>query len=76
MTRRHTPRPVWEWVCDKCGQTGGELAFSQSSLPTMEEMTARGWYIAPRRGDLCPTCVAKRTPPDPATAGSFHVQED
>lgn len=21
-------------------------------------MTARGWYIAPRWGDLCPTCVA------------------
>ena len=57
-------------------ETDKDLVALRKAGEALEEMTARGWYIAPRWGDLCPTCVAKRTPPDPATAGSFHARED
>ena len=43
MTRQDTRIPVLEWVCDKCGRSGKEVARSQQLLPTMEERVARGW---------------------------------
>jgi hypothetical protein len=51
---------AWTWFCDQCGTGSGDLAHEQSGprgLPTPDEMRARGWYIAPKWGDLCPECV-------------------
>lgn len=59
MTRAFTKRPVWTWVCDKCGREQ-LLAREQSGsmgLPSPDEMCERGWFIAQKFGDLCPLCV-------------------
>lgn len=60
MTRTYTAKPVWTWKCDQCGREH-ELARNQSGpggLSSMEQMRARGWFIAESFGDLCPPCNA------------------
>ena len=56
--------------CDGCGQF--------TSTPTVVDNSWHGGAGMYMCGELllCPRCSAKRTPPDPATAGSFHTQED
>ncbi|WP_435298520.1 hypothetical protein [Timonella sp. A28] len=61
MTRGHTNQPVWTWHCDRCGNTSGDLAYSQQHLPTPDQMRAKGWHIAEKWGDLCSRCA--QTPP-------------
>ena len=56
MTRAHFKRPVWTWLCDRCGKTSGDLATEHQDLPTPEQMRARGWFIAEMWGDRCPEC--------------------
>lgn len=56
MTRAHTTKPVWTWQCDRCGASSQDLAFAQSALPSPDSMRERGWYIAPKWGDLCTFC--------------------
>lgn len=58
MTRTHTARPVWTWICDRCGVEAG-LARTQNKLLGMKAMRALGWFIAELHGDLCPSCVAE-----------------
>jgi len=58
MTRAFTKRPVWAWVCDSCGH-GDELAWERSQLSSFDQMRAKGWWIAEKFGDLCPSCRAK-----------------
>ena len=36
----------------------GDLATDQGGLPDISAMRARGWFIAPKHGDLCPDCYA------------------
>lgn len=57
MTRTHTPKAVWTWICDRCGRSSGDLAWTQWGLPTIDEMRKRGWFIAELVGDMCPRCL-------------------
>ncbi|GAA2182451.1 hypothetical protein GCM10009785_21800 [Brooklawnia cerclae] len=59
MTRSPTRRLVWTWYCDRCGRGSEDLAWEQGGLPRPDEMRKRGWYIAPKWGDLCPDCAVK-----------------
>lgn len=59
MTRTHVKRPVWVWRCDECSRTDHRLEFESSQLPTPEQMTREGWFIANLWGDKCPDCNAK-----------------
>ena len=56
--------------CDGCGQF--------TSTPTVVDNSWHGGAGMYMCGELllCPRCAAKRTPPDPATAGSFHARKD
>lgn len=56
MTRQYTVRPTWSWYCDRCGQSSGDLKWEADWLPSVEEMRARGWFIAENYGDLCLGC--------------------
>ncbi|WP_424462968.1 hypothetical protein [Pseudoclavibacter helvolus] len=56
MTRKHVSQPVWAWHCDSCGRPEFELSFTQSGLPTPDEMRERGWHVADLYGDACPDC--------------------
>jgi len=62
MTRMHVTAPVWAWRCDDCGRTDHRLEFAQSKLPTPDQMTREGWFVAKLWGDKCPDCNAKYTP--------------
>lgn len=71
MTRRWVPGTsretgeVWEWVCDYCPTRSPEVARRHDDLPSVDEMRARGWFIAKVHGDRCPSCVT----PDPTPEG-------
>jgi hypothetical protein len=56
MTRGFVDRPVWTWICDRCGGSSQDLAFTQSGLPSADALRERGWYVAPLYGDLCTFC--------------------
>jgi hypothetical protein len=57
VTRGYTAKPVWTWICDRCGAESG-LAREQSKLLGIRAMRTLGWFIAELHGDLCPRCVA------------------
>lgn len=56
MTRTHVTQPVWAWHCDVCKRVDFRMVFTQSALPSADEMRAEGWFIATVWGDKCPDC--------------------
>lgn len=58
-TKDHYSTWTWRWICDRIGcKTVDTITASKHKLPSVEEMVARGWFVAKVWGDRCPACVA------------------
>ena len=73
MTRTHVKVPVWAWHCDECGYGDHRLAVLQRDLPSPEQMTSEGWFIAKLWGDKCPPCNSQATPPEALPAQAVRA---
>jgi hypothetical protein len=75
MTRTFTKNPVWTWECDSCGFEA-ELARDQSGLPDFDQMRAKGWWIAEKFGDQCPSCREEAEAADQSESDDTRKQEE
>lgn len=66
MTREWVSKKDHRWVmrCDQIGCATRSEPFPKE--PPLELFARRGWFIAAKFGDICPTCFAKGIKPTAA----------